>query len=63
MGSKLDYIHLNPTRFGILYKAADYLYSSASNYIENKGLLKVELAENSLVDVLLPFTFNNYNSF
>jgi REP element-mobilizing transposase RayT len=30
--SKLDYIHLNPIRSGIVTKIDDYVYSSASNY-------------------------------
>lgn len=41
MWSKLDYIHLNPVRAGIVNKASEYLYSSASHYISNTGVLKV----------------------
>lgn len=29
---KIDYIHLNPVRAGLVYRAEDYVYSSASNY-------------------------------
>jgi REP element-mobilizing transposase RayT len=49
--SKLDYIHFNPVKAGIVYKVQDYVYSSASNYILNKGLLDV-----TLVDVPLTVT-------
>lgn len=48
MWSKIDYIHLNPVRAGIVEKAADYIYSSASNYVHNKGIVDVELVEISL---------------
>jgi len=37
MWSKLDYIHLNPVRAGIVEKASHYSYSSASNYVNNEG--------------------------
>ena len=36
MWSKLDYIHLNPVRAGLVVKASDYIYSSASNYVTVK---------------------------
>jgi len=29
---KIDYIHNNPVKAGLVYKAEDYIYSSASNY-------------------------------
>ncbi|WP_317125505.1 hypothetical protein [Flavobacterium piscinae] len=48
MWSKINYIHLNPVRAGIVEKAADYIYSSASNYVNNKGIVNVELVEISL---------------
>ena len=38
MWSKLDYIHLNPVRAGIVEKASHYSYSSASNYVNNEGV-------------------------
>ena len=52
MWSKLDYIHLNPVKSGIVSKAQEYIYSSANNYINNKGLLKITLADNPVIDVL-----------
>jgi REP element-mobilizing transposase RayT len=61
MWSKLDYIHLNPIRAGIVEKASQYIYSSASNYVNDTGLLKIEKADNPIVDVLNPNAFNNYN--
>jgi REP element-mobilizing transposase RayT len=40
---KLQYIHNNPIRAGIVAKPEDYLYSSALDYAEDTdGLLKVE---------------------
>ena len=38
---KVDYIHLNPVRSGIVAKAEEYLYSSARNYAEMEGLLDI----------------------
>jgi hypothetical protein len=43
MKTKLNYIHENPVRAGIVAKPEDFLYSSASNYVTGKGLLDVEL--------------------
>jgi REP element-mobilizing transposase RayT len=56
---KLDYIHLNPVRAGIVEKASHYLYSSASNYVNGKGLLEIEIAQNPVIDVLNPNAFAN----
>ncbi|WP_348799192.1 REP-associated tyrosine transposase [Flavobacterium adhaerens] len=61
MWSKLDYIHLNPVRAGIVEKASHYIYSSASNYVNNSGLLSIEKADNPVVDVLNPKSFTKYN--
>ena len=52
MWSKLDYIHLNPVRAGLVEKASHYIYSSASNYINDSGLIEIEKAENPIVDVM-----------
>ena len=49
--SKLDYIHLNPVRAGIVEKASHYTYSSAQNYINGKGLVNVHLASSPVVNV------------
>ena len=38
---RLDYIHDNPVRAGIVEKAWEYIYSSAKNYVDEKGLLDV----------------------
>jgi REP element-mobilizing transposase RayT len=38
---KLNYIHENPVRSGIVAKAEDYLYSSARNYADMESLLPV----------------------
>ncbi|KZS40030.1 transposase [Aquimarina aggregata] len=51
MWSKLDYIHLNPVRSRIVCKASDYLYSSASNYVYDYGLLAIQKVENPIINV------------
>jgi REP element-mobilizing transposase RayT len=63
MWSKLDYIHLNPVRAGIVEKASHYIYSSASNYVSDIGLLKIEKADNPVVDVLNLKNFTRYNEY
>lgn len=47
---KVDYIHLNPVRAGIVAKAEDYLYSSASNFIDKGGLVEIEYFGPRFVD-------------
>ena len=61
MWSKLDYIHLNPVRAGLVEKASHYIYSSASNYINDSGFLKIEKADNPIIDVLDSNAFVKYN--
>lgn len=59
--SKIHYIHLNPVRAGIVEKASEYVYSSASNYVTEKGVLaSVTIPEPPVVDVLKPSSFINY---
>jgi REP element-mobilizing transposase RayT len=41
MEQKLEYIHNNPVRAGIVEKPEDYKYSSAIDYADGKGLLDV----------------------
>ena len=36
---KIDYVHQNPVEAGLVYKAQDYIYSSARDYADEKGLL------------------------
>ena len=60
--SKLDYIHLNPVRAGIVDKASHYVYSSASNYVNDNGIIKITKVDNPVIDVLKPQSISNiYN--
>ncbi|SNA84784.1 transposase (fragment) [Flavobacterium psychrophilum] len=63
MWSKLDYIHLNPVRAGIVEKASQYIYSSASNYVNDTSLLYIEKADVPIVDVLNLNNFTRYNEY
>ena len=63
MWSKLDYTHLNPVRAGIVKKASQYIYSSASNYVSETGLLKIEKADIPIIDVLNLNNFSKYNEY
>ena len=38
---KISYIHQNPVKEGIVFKAQDYVFSSAVDYSGEKGLLDV----------------------
>ena len=58
--SKLDYIHMNPVRAGIVLKMEDYIYSSASNYVNGKSIIEIELLEIPKVDVIKPSSFEKY---
>ncbi|MDR6404942.1 MULTISPECIES: hypothetical protein [Chryseobacterium] len=60
---KLNYIHLNPIRAGLVDKAHHYLYSSASNYVLGNGLLDVELADNPVIDATKKNEFWKYNNY
>lgn len=62
--SKLNYIHLNPIKAGFVARASDYIYSSASNYTNDTGILtEVTLAGNPVVDVLKGWTMLKYNRY
>ncbi|WP_298778358.1 transposase [uncultured Polaribacter sp.] len=61
--SKLDYIHLNPVRAAIVEKASHYRYSSASNYVNNKGLVTIEIVDNPVIDVLKKSSITKYNQY
>jgi hypothetical protein len=50
-------IYLIPLRAGLVNKASEYLYSSASNYVNGDGLLCINRAENPVIDVLKQPTF------
>ena len=43
--NKLTYLHQNPVVARIVNNAEDYLYSSALDYVEQKGLIDVELLQ------------------
>jgi REP element-mobilizing transposase RayT len=38
---KLNYIHQNPVEEGLVFRAEDYVYSSATDYAGNNGLLDI----------------------
>lgn len=40
--TKLNYIHQNPVRAGIVEEAEHYIYSSASNYASGKGIIEID---------------------
>ena len=63
MWSKLDYIHLNPVRAGLVQKASHYIYSSASNYVNDIGLVTITKADNPIVDVMNLNNVQRYNQY
>lgn len=42
---RLNYLHKNPVKAGIVSNEEDYVYSSAKDYANAKGLLDIELIE------------------
>jgi hypothetical protein len=53
MDSKINYIHENPVRAGIVDRVEDYLYSSAKSYAGLQGVLDVILVPFSVERVRL----------
>ena len=47
---KLNYIHLNPVRAGIVEKASEYIYSSVKNYVYDEGVVQVDCVDNPVID-------------
>ncbi|MGJ7030259.1 REP-associated tyrosine transposase [Niabella hirudinis] len=41
--SKLNYIHQNPVKAGLVREPAHYLYSSAADYAGGKGIMDIDL--------------------
>jgi REP element-mobilizing transposase RayT len=63
MWSKIDYIHFNPVRAGLVLSPQDYIYSSASNYVNRRGIIEVDIVHNPIVNVLNASSFTKYNSY
>jgi REP element-mobilizing transposase RayT len=58
--SKLDYIHMNPVKSGIVNKPQDCIYSSASNYIHCTGIIDITLADNPVIDTQKVSNFKHF---
>jgi hypothetical protein len=63
MCRKLPYIPINKILTGIIEKASQHIYSSASNYSYDSGLLKIEKADIPIVNVLTLNNFTRYNDY
>ncbi len=63
MWSKLDEIHLNPERACIVEKASQYIYASASNYVNNQGLIDIEIVDNPVIEMLKKSSITKYNQY
>ena len=42
---KIEYIHYNPVRIGLVNKREEWIYSSAGNYLGLKGLMEIDVLE------------------
>jgi len=42
---RVNYIHNNPVEAGIVQKPEHYIYSSASNYLQDEGILNVDIID------------------
>ena len=45
LDDRLNYLHQNPVEQGLVYNDYDYIYSSAKDYANEKGLLEIELIQ------------------
>ena len=45
VGKCIDYIHQNPVKAGLVFRAEDYVYSSAVDYSGEKGLVDVAVCK------------------
>jgi REP element-mobilizing transposase RayT len=45
LAQKLNYIHLNPVRAGLVKECEHWVYSSMSNYLLQDSILEIDLAE------------------
>ncbi len=45
LSQKLDYIHYNPVRIGLVDRSEDWRYSSARNYLGLDGIIEIDLLE------------------
>jgi thermostable 8-oxoguanine DNA glycosylase len=41
---------MNPVRSALVFKASDYVYSSASNYVRNEGIIDINIASVPIID-------------
>jgi predicted ATPase len=41
IAQKLSYVHQNPVEEGLVFRAEDYVYSSAIDYAGGKGMLDI----------------------
>ena len=51
IAQKLEYLHQNPVRAGIVANAEDYTYSSARNYAEMEYILEIELLDLPVITI------------
>jgi REP element-mobilizing transposase RayT len=58
---KLNYIHLNVVRAGIVRKASDYIYCSASNYTLNSGIIDIEILSSPQAFIATDQSVLNYD--
>ena len=45
INQKINYIHFNPVRAGVVELPEDFIYSSARNYLGERGILEVEVID------------------
>ncbi len=53
INQKLNSIHDNPVRAGLVKQASHYLYSSASNYTDGTGILEVKVIDLGFIDSVI----------
>ncbi len=54
MRQKIDYLHANPIRAGIVDKPWEYRYCSYRNYCGQKGLIEIDFLDLGIDDPTKP---------
>jgi hypothetical protein len=54
-------VNITNFRAGLVENASSYVYSSASNYVNDSGLLKIKKADKPIIDILDSNAFVKYN--
>ena len=50
IGRRIEYVHENPVKAGLVRRQEDYVYSSASNYLDLESELEIDILDMNLLN-------------